>query len=1000
VVTGTVVDENGEPLPGVTVVVKGTTQGSATDINGRYAINVPEGGILIFRGVGLTTQEIVVGSQTIINPTMQSDTRQLGEVVVVGYGTQNRAELTSSVSKVTSETLQDLPVAGIDQALQGRAAGVQITTNSGTPGGGVTVRVRGSSSISASNQPLYVIDGVPLTTGDFSQLGFGGQSINALTDINPNDIESIEVLKDASAAAIYGSRAANGVVLITTKRGKTGKTQFNFNTYAGFQEAWRRPKFLDRTQYLEVATEALVNDGFLPAGSTGDDFIDFFYGGLPFENTVNTNWLDEVLRTASIQNYELSSSGGNDKTKYYLSANYFDQQGLVINSRYQRLSTRLNLDHNVNNRFTIGTSVQLSRAVNNRIVSDNTLNGPFANALAASPLWPVRDAQGRYTRPQFFYSNPVAEGTENDDINVSLRAVANAYAKYALTDNLNINGRVGIDQLSFSERRYTPDNYPGSSSTQEGGSGQNNYSNVLKWLTEATIDYRVPLAEQHNLTLLAGFNQEYNIINQASVRGIGFPGERFRFVSAAATVNQGSNFETYWGLTSFFGRANYALYGKYLLSVNFRADASSRFGVNNRWGYFPALSAGWRISEEEFFGGLKNTISDLKVRASWGITGNQEIGNFASRNFYGGANYFNAAGIAPTQIGDPNLKWEETTQTDIGLDIGFFNNRVTLSADYYVKTTKDLLFSRPIATQNGFGSFFTNIGSVENRGFEFTLTTVNVQGGRDEFSWTSDLNMSFNRNKVLELFEGQDVFYGFGGNSLVLREGQPIGTFYGFIADGVYARTEDVPQSLQALGIQGGDMNYRDINGDGIINDADLTIIGSAQPLFVGGFNNTFRYKGFDLNIFMQFSYGNDIWNAAGSFQQGLFANFFDDNQVDAVLNRWRQEGDITAVPRATTDVSVNQNNRSNTTRFIRDGSFLRFKNVIFGYTLPKRLIDRVSLRSARVYVQAQNLFTFTNYPGFDPEVNFAGTSNTTLGVDFYTFPQPRTITFGLNIGF
>ncbi|NDK56242.1 SusC/RagA family TonB-linked outer membrane protein [Pontibacter fetidus] len=998
VVTGKVTSaSDGTALPGVTVLERGTTNGATTDNAGNYSLSVPANAVLQFRFVGMVTQEVPVNGRSTINVQLRSDEQQLGEVVVVGYGTQERREVTGATAKVTSEELENLPVVGVDQALQGRAAGVQISQNSGTPGGGISVRVRGSSSISASNQPLYVVDGVPLTTGDYSQLGYGGQSVNAIADLNPNDIESIDILKDASAAAIYGSRAANGVVLITTKRGSSRKTQINLNAYTGFQRMWKEPNFLNADEYSEIMLEAYVNDGYLEPGSTFEDWLDWYYGGVDFTPT-KTDWIDEVTRSAPIQNYEISLNGGDPKTRYYLSGSYFDQEGIVIGSRYQRYSTRLNLDHDVNDKLSLGTSIQLSRSDNNRIVSDNTLYGPFANALAASPIFPVYYENGEYTRPNYFYTNPIAEGTENDDETQNMRGIGNLFANYEFVPGLQWQVKGGMDVLNIDERRYTATNYPGSFAIPTEGSATNATTTVTKRLLETTLSFNKLLSEDHNISTVIGASNEQNRIKASFVTGLGFPDERFRFVGSAVRVNAGSNTLVDNGLVSFFGRANYSFKDRYLLGINFRADGSSRFSENNRYGYFPSISVGWRLIEESFMSDI-NALSELKLRASYGITGNQEIGNDAFRGLVvAGASYIDRPGIALSQIPNPDLKWEETQQLNIGADVGFLSNRVNLALDYYIKKTTDLLFNRPIPTQTGFASYASNIGSVENKGFELALSTINFDGSGGDFNWTSDFNISFNRNKVTELYQGQDIFYGFGGNSLVLREGEPIGTFYGFITDGVYSSIGDIPDSRQAQGAQPGDVNFRDINNDGIITDEDLTIIGDAQPDFVGGFTNVFRYKGFDLNIFLQFSKGNEIANPAHQYQQHLGNDFLDDNMLDLVLNRWRQEGDVTDVPRATVD-DPNDNNRSNSSRFIYDGSYLRFKNVMLGYNLASELTQRFSVRSLRVYVQAQNLFTFTDYPGFDPEVNFAGTSNTTLGVDFYTFPQARTITFGINLG-
>jgi len=991
---------DGSGLPGVTVVVKGTSTGASTGVDGSYSLTIPATAAnptLVFSFVGMDTQEIVVGTRTTINVALAVNAAQLEEVVVVGYGTQERREVTGATAKVTSEDIANLPVVGVDQALQGRAAGVQISQNSGTPGGGISVRVRGATSISASNQPLYVVDGVPLTTGDFSQLDYGGQSVNAIADINPNDIASIDILKDASAAAIYGSRAANGVVLITTKRGSANKTQVNLNAYYGTQSMWRKPDYLNAAQYQEIMTEAYVNDGYLEPGATFTDFTDFYYGGVDFDLT-DTDWINKVTRSAPIQNYELSLSGGDAKTRYYLSGNFFDQAGTVIGSEYKRYSTRLNLDHSLNDKISIGANIQLSRSENNRIVSDNTVVGPFANALASSPVWPVYYEDGTYTRPNYYYTNPIAEATENDQTSVNLRALGNIFAKYNITKDLAVQVRGGYDALTIDERRYTAANYPGSSAGAVGGEAIDARNIITKRLLEATASYNKVVNEVHNISAVIGTSTERNVFNPSSVLGQGFAGEQFRYVSSAARVLSGTNAENAYTLVSFFGRLNYSFKERYLLGVNFRADGSSRFGENNRYGYFPSVSVGWRVLEEKFLSGI-NALSELKLRASYGKTGNQEIGNYSYQALVTGSNYIDNPGIALTQLPNPDLKWETTSQLNLGTDIGVLKGRINLAVDYYVKKTDDLLFSRAVPTQNGFASYQSNIGSTENRGWEFALSTVNLDAANSGFGWTSDFNIAFNKNKITSLYEGKDIFYGFGGNSIVLREGQPIGTFYGYISDGIFASTDDVPASRQAEGVQAGDVNFRDLNGDGVITDADLTIIGNAQPKFTGGFNNTFRYKGFDLNVFTQFVSGNKIANPALQYQTHLGNDFLDDNMRTIVLDRWQAEGDITDVPRATVD-DLNDNNRSNQSRFILDGSYLRFKNVILGYTLPKTVTSMLKMRTLRVYAQAQNLLTFTNYTGFDPEVNYAGTANTTLGVDFYTVPQARTFTFGVNVGF
>ncbi len=988
---------DGSPLPGVSVVVKGTTAGASTDVNGRYELSVNGNQTLVFSYLGYNTREVAAGANTTLDVQLQESTRSLGEVVVVGYGTQERRELTGATAQVKAAAIEDLPVAGVDQALQGRAAGVQISQNSGTPGGGVTVRVRGASSLNANNQPLYVIDGVPMTTGDFTQLDYGGQSVNALSDLSPTDIESIDILKDASAAAIYGSRASNGVVLITTKRGKANKTTINLNAYTGVQNMWKKPGYLNADQYLEIQREAFINDGYFGPDdlTTPAEFLDWYYGGVDFE-PANTDWIGEITReNARISNYELSASGGDLKTRYYVSGNMFDQEGIIIGSSYKRYTGRLNLDHTYSDKLTFSTGVQLSRSENNRIVSDNTIIGPFANSLAASPLWPVYYEEGGYTFPNYYYTNPVAEGRENDNQSVNLRALGNISARYTIIPNLNLGLKAGVDYLNIGERSYTGDNFPGSVAAATQGSATKSSITVSKRLLEATLDYRWNFSENSSLSLLAGTSTEQNDRDVTWVTGEGFPSERFRYIGSATRVNAGSNTYTPWALLSYFGRANLNIADRYLVGVNFRADGSTRFGENNRFGYFPSISAGWRVLEESFMPEI-GALSELKLRASYGITGNAEFGDFRYLTLFSAANYAANPGIAYNQLGNPNLKWEETNQLNVGVDLGLFNNRLNIAADYYIKKTEDLLFTRPIPTQNGLSAYSDNVGSIENKGFELAINTVNLAAtDRNGFNWTTDFNISFNRNKVTELYEGQDIFYGFGANSLVLREGQPIGTFYGFKTNGIYATTEEADAS-GFEDVQAGDVRFVDVNGDGAITDSDLTIIGNAQPDYVGGLTNNFSYKGFDLNVFLQFSVGNEIANPAMQYQQHLGA--WDDNMRDLVLNRWREEGDITNTPRATYE-DVNRNNRSNQDRFVYDGSYARIKNLSLGYTLPTSLISRAKLRTLRFYVQAQNLVTWTDYPGFDPEANFAGTSNTTLGVDFYTFPQSRTFTFGVNIG-
>lgn len=1022
--SGRILDETGNPVIGATVRLVdrsngATLNGGFTDAQGRYTLTTDAAAANLniqVSYVGLA--DVSVPAQASLDLTMKSKDTEMDEVVITSsYTSTARRNITAASSTVSAEALRDAPITGIDQALQGRAAGVQVFQNSGTPGGGITVQVRGQTSISGGNQPLYVVDGIPITSVDPSQLGFGGQTINTISDISPQDIASMEVLQDAAATALYGSRGSNGVVLITTKRGSASKTTVDYSFYIGTQEQWRKPSFTNGNQYEEILFEALENDGYIssinPDGTVSDVFGDtylnkrdllvtgYYFGAIPNGTStqgVETNWFDEVFREAQIMEHTLSVRGGTEKTRFSISSNYFDQYGIIIGSRFQRVNGTFNLDHKVSDRFDIAFNSTVGRSIYTRIISDNTLTGPFANAIAAAPIWPVRDPLGRFTRPNNFYTNPVAEGTLNDDKAYRDRVISSVTAKFRVIDGLYITSRIGLDILDNRERRYTPDTYLGSSATATRGSGVYANTEITKWVIENFANYSTTISTDHNIDALLGWSRELNTQNVSNVSGQGFPGERFRYISSAAIVNSGTNSETYWGIESVFGQLRYNYKGRYYIDGSIRADGATRFGDDNKWGYFPAASVAWRIKEEAFLKDV-NFLSEFRVRASWGITGNWEIGNFAYRNFYTAAAYNDVAGINPTQIGLRDLSWEQTTQYNLGIDIGAFDGRVNFTLDWFLKETEDLLFGRPIAQQSGFGAYQSNIGSMENKGIAFSVSGNVIRPESDGFGWFTNLNMTFIRNKITDLYQDQDVLYGFGANSLILREGQPLGTFYGWISDGVYARTSDVPASRQALGVRGGDINWRDINGDGIITDDDLTIIGDAQPDFTGGWQNNFTYKGIELSIFLQYSVGNEIWNANGQYTYSLGNDFNGDNMRSDVMNRWRREGDVTDMPRATTD-DFNDNNRSNSSRFVEDGSYLRIKNVSLSYTFPKEWIEAISLRNLRVFIQAQNLATFTNYSGFDPEVNFAGTSNTTRGVDFYTFPQARTLSVGVNLGF
>lgn len=945
--------DNNLPLPGVTIVVKNTTTGTTTDIDGRYAIEVNANDTLLFSYVGMNTEVVAVQGRRTINVSLMSDITRLGEVVVVGYGTESRKLISGSLGIVTESELRDLPMRTVDGVLQGRSAGVLISQNSGTPGGGTSVRIRGNSSATAGNEPLYVIDGIPMTTGNYGQIGFSGQGINALSDINPNDIESITVLKDASAAAIYGARATNGVILITTRRGSVQKTNINFNTSFGMQQVAKKPQMLNATQWHDYK------------GTTPDPV-----------NPVDVNWIDQVFRTAPMSSHELSATGGNEKTTFFLSGNYYVQEGILLGTDYQRLNGRMNLDHKINNNVKIGGSLGTSYALNNRVEGDRSLHGVLPNAISMAPIYPVYNEDGSYNQDGFF-ANPVSIGKEAINEVHSYRTIGNTYMDVSLTKHLSFSTKWGMDYLSLREHSYDPNTTRQGATTN--GLGIEAHTNVLNIVSNNLLRYSNTFANLHNLEALGGYSFELFKRRNQYIEGIDFPGAYFQYILDAGTIRRAEARALDRGLNSYFGQMKYSYDYKYILSLSGRMDGSSKFGPNNKYAFFPAASFAWRLSEEGFFKNLDLPIPEFKIRASFGLTGNDGIQDFAYMNLYRGrANYLNQAGIAPVGLHNPDLKWETTSQINLGADFELFSERIAISFDYYNNHTYDLLFDRPVSMTTGFSVITTNVGELENKGIELALSTINVQ--TSDFEWNSRLNLSHNKNKVLSLYQNQDLLDLDRYCPSALIVGQPMSVFYGFESLGVDPTT--------------GDLVFADIEPDGVINAKDRTVIGNPNPLFSGGFTNNLSYKSFELSFFFQFSYGNDIFNATRIFTEAMKGP---DNQSIAIEDRWRQPGDETYMPRATDD-DPNGNNRISS-RFVEDGSYARLKNLTLAYSFNKNLLQRIGVKSARVFFTGANLLTFTNYTGLDPEANYRGDSNLLRGTEFFTYPQARTFTFGINLG-
>ena len=944
-VSGTVTSAtDNSPMPGVTVQIKGTQKGTITDINGFYKLDVASNVTLVFTFIGMKLQEIPVEGRKTINVGMEEERVDLGEVVVVGYSTTSKKLISGSVGTVNESELKNIPMRTIDGVLQGKAAGVSINQNSGTPGGQNSIKMRGGSSINASNQPLIVIDGVPTITGSFGQIGYSGQEIDAMSDLNPNDIESFTILKDASSTAIYGARASNGVILITTKKGNTQKTSVSLNTSYGLQTmpAERIPDLMNAAQWNEFK---------------GTDV-----------QGIDTDWMKEITQVAPTSNTELSVSSGNDKTRLFISGNYYGQDGTVRSTSFDRYSGRINVDHKLLPELTIGGGVSMTYSKNYRVEGDQTLYGPLPNALSIPAIYPVYNEDGSYNEDGP-YANPIAIINETVNVAYTNRNNGNIYLEYKCRNGFTFTSKWGADIYNLREHEYDP--ITTAQGLKYNGLGIEGTSYVSNLVGSNVLQYVKSIDKIHNFEALAGISFEKYARRTTYIEATNFPNEDFQYITSAATIRAASAYALDRGMTSYFGQFKYNYMYKYIFTWTARVDGSSKFGENNRFGYFPAGSFAWRLSEESFMKGV-TAISDLKLRTSVGLTGNDGIADFASLGLYdGGYNYNQQAGIAPTQLPNPDLKWETTLQTGIGFDLGLFNDRISLIADVYYNRTSDLLLERPITLSSGFTTITANIGEMENKGVEFVINTENLKG---DLSWTTSFNFSANRNKVLKMYNGQPITDQGRGNNWVM-EGEPIGVFVGYVCLGVDPTT--------------GNLVYEDLNDDGSITTDDREIIGNPNPDFTLGLTNTFGYKGFDFSFFLHSIYGNDIFNGTRIYIEGPTDL---DNQTTNVLRRWQKPGDITDMPRIGDDLK--------SSRFIENGSFLRIKNVTFGYSLPKDLLKKIYMKSARIYVSGQNLYTFTTYSGMDPEVNYASTDNIIMGTDFFTYPQSRTILMGLNIGF
>lgn len=994
--TGRVTGSDGNPLPGVSVIVKGTQRGSTADAEGQYTLpNVAPSAVATFSYIGYLSQDVTVGNRTIIDVVMQSDDRSLNEVIVVGYGTVRKSDLTGSVSSVKAAELKQTPIANFAQGLQARASGVQVTQNSGAPGGSLTVRIRGNNSISGSSEPLYVIDGFPISGNDNPSagggVGFGrttGNQLSVLSTLNPSDIESIEVLKDASATAIYGTRGANGVVLITTKRGKSGQTKVSYEGYYGTQQIRKKLDLLNATEFAQLENQVSGQNQFPNPEQLGE----------------GTDWQGLIFRKAPIQSHQLSVSGGSDKTLFNLSTNYFKQDGILIGSDFARGSIRLNLDNTINKSIKVGTSLTYNYAVNNGAVTASTGEGALAgivtSALLAPPTLAPYDSLGKpaiFSGRYLERNNPVGIATEVLNRNTTQRFLGNLYADWTITNGLTYRASFGGDLISDTRDSYVTRNVrAGFTAGGQGGKGHSNSNTILH---ESILTYRRDFGS-HDVTVTGVYSTQSQTQTSDNISASQFPNDLTinNDLNQAAVVSVGSTKQK-WRLDSYTGRINYGYKGRYLLTVTARTDGSSRFGLNNKYGFFPSVAGAWRVSEEPFMQGQK-VVSDLKLRVSYGVTGNADIPLYNSLARFGSVGNYNfnnvrVIGIAAANIPNPDLRWEKSGQADVGVDFGLLNNRVQVTADVYYKKTTDLLLSRTVPTSSGYGSILGNFGSLENRGIEVSVSAALLTG---DLKWDLTGNVSANRNKLLYIDgkRNEIVPAGLSGNAAVgsftntslLRVGEPLGSFYGYFFDGIYQTGESIPAGKFA-----GDARYRDLNGDGLLSAADQNINGNPNPKYFFGLTNNLRYKGLDLSVFIQGVQGNDIFFAQRLVLENVGGA---QNQLRGVVNRWTPTNPNNQYVRASMNQRINQSDA-----FIEDGSFVRFKNITLGYSLPAAAAGKINwLKGARIYVSGNNLITFTKYSGYDPEVNTAGQNNLNLGVDNSGYPGAKSYLVGLQVTF
>lgn len=1025
-ISGRVMADDGATLPGVTVLEKGTSNGTTTNLDGEYRITVNgPSATLVFSYIGYSTQEVQVNNRSVVDVTLQTDLQQLSEVVVVGYGTQRRQDLTGSIVSVKGDDILQPSGGSFDQMLQGKVPGVQVSQTTGAPGGNVNILVRGVSSITGGNQPLYVIDGFPIGSGGggSDMRGYGGSSfsasgmanststrINPLSSINPSDIESIEILKDASATAIYGSRGANGVVIITTKRGSYGQSSINVDASYGFQEVANKLDMMNARQYAEYVADGRDNAWVYAGGSINDpnevrsvatrvrpEFRN------PGSITTDTDWQDVLFRTAPVRNLQVSSQGGTDKTKYFISAGYFSQEGIIINSDYNRFNSRVNIDAQIAERVRIGTSTYGSYGYGRFANTESHYGqgGLLANVLAASPTIPVYDSEGNYyfnqddvTDGLGFLANVLAVSEGSLDRRKVMDVVTNNFVEVDITDDLMFKTSVGINYSSNNIRLWRSSAVPNYTSLNYPATGAVTKIETINWLNENTLNYNKVIDNTHYINGVVGFTAQKNSSDRMSAGGSDFPTEYVPFISAGI-VNTGTHTISEWSLLSMMARASYSYASKWMFTATVRRDGSSRFGSNYRWGAFPSFSLGYNISEEDF---LKesNVVNNLKLRASYGISGNNQIGNYTHIGLLSATRYVENGtlkpGLIPSSLSNDDLTWEKSRQVNFGVDLGLFNERLNLTADVYRDLKTDLLLAVQLPAASGFNSSTQNIGDIENKGVEFGINTVNIN--HSKFQWNSQITLSANRNKVLKLAtEGARI----SNSSYQITEvGSPISSFYLINKLGVFMNSAELDgAAVQHPATQAGDLKFEDVNGDGVINQSDRKIVGTPWPDFTWGFDNSFSFGDISLNVSLVGSQGAFSYLDVGG---SLLGSNGVQNSLAITDRRWRSEADPGdgIMPR-----SIRSNHAlgfGTSSHYLFDNSFTRIRNVGLAYNLPKRVASRFKVDHFNVYFNVSNLYTFTDYPGYDPESTTAGDNVVNAGIDYLNYPLPRTYTLGIKL--